>query len=262
MLSAFRRQGYRGAVNADAKLSFWSLRRRISGRRAFEALALVALASLSAAQRSQVPLPPAPSIELRSALDGLRKNTILGEERESALGMLPAMIASETQFFVEGGAYLAGKHRRTECVPYLIASLERENRRTVDSSSEPTRCLLDALIRLDARVSADVLLTRPQTEFASQTYLLLAKADRPDLQGLLRFYDLGWDSLAGHWASACTLVAAGGTGVVQRLLVAQPWPLEFVVRDHGAGMESSLRRGSGVRCSSHPLWPPRTRYSL
>jgi len=195
-------------------------------------------------------------------MDGLREHKLSGAELESALALLPAMIASESEFFVEGGAYLAGKHRRTECVPALIASLEREKRSTKYWNPEPTRCLLDALIRLDARVSADLLLTRPKKEFASQTYLLLAKADPPDLEGLVRFFDLGWDSLSGHWASACTLVAAGEPRVVEPLLIAQPWPLEFVVRDPDSlrGMTFCCR--GGAHRSSHPVWPPRVLYNL
>lgn len=207
------------------------------------------------------PAPAEPEIELRAALDELRRGDAQSPEFAAAAERLPELLASGAGFFVEGAAFVAGQHARKECVPALIAALEHENRRAPDGSDEPTRCLLDALIRLDARVPADVILARVEPQFAPQAHLLMAKGEKPDLDGLLRLYELGWTDLLAHWASACKLVAARDPRILHSLLFATPWEVEFAVCDDG---NDYVARGmsSGVACSRHPRWPPRVLYEL
>src|SRR5688572_27531707 len=120
----------------------------------------------------QAPTPPPTGAELRAAMQALRDGNAGEASFDAALPLLSELIRSGSGSFVAGGAHLAGQLGRSECVPALVAALEHENARPANGSEHPTRAVLDALIRLGARVPREALLARPDVRFAPQVYVL------------------------------------------------------------------------------------------
>ncbi|MCC7012499.1 MAG: hypothetical protein IT454_08065 [Planctomycetes bacterium] len=202
--------------------------------------------------------------ELRGSLDALRAGQPGEAAFESALHSLPALLASRSGAFVAGAAHLAGKHARSECAPALIAALENENRRAANGSLEPTRAILDALVRLDVAAPSEVLLARPEGDLANLLYLALAceKDAAKRVAGLARLLELGWVASEAHWAAACRLAAARDPRLARWLISGAPWELCFAVQDAGDESGVAYSSGGGRWSTSHALWPPRAEYSL
>lgn len=203
-------------------------------------------------------------LELRPALDALRKGQPGEAAFEAALPKLPELLASKSSAFVSGAAYLAGKHGRKECHAALVSALEHENTLSTDTSREPTGVLLDALIRLDLAAPMEIVLAKPEPKFAAHMYLALAiekdSAKRAD--GLARFLDLGWTATQAHWAAVYRLTAARDPRAARWLIAGAPWMSRFGVCDDQTEQYLGDTLGGGRWATSHEMWPPRVDYQL
>lgn len=215
---------------------------------------LLTLGLLAAAQRSEVAV-------LREALDTLRGGRPGQAAFSAAAEHLPRLIASDSPWFVEGGAYVAGLFTRKECVPALLAALERENRRPAEGADLPKRAVLDALVRLEATVPTALLTQRLEESSLAVTYLLLMRGAEGAGDGLLALFDAAPLDAEARWAAACALVEARDERIAGRLLAGE-WELDVTVRD--AGSTASVVHGGagGGALSSHEPWPPRVRHEL
>lgn len=217
---------------------------------------LLALLGLSAAhQASDV-------AELRRALDAMRGGSPGEPAFDAALEHLPALIESGSGWFVESGAYLAGRHGRGECVPALLAALEQENRRPPAYADDPKRSILDALILLGADVPAALLTERLEESSLAETYLLLARDTEHGADGLVALLEAAPKDHVARWAAAAALVAASDRRVARQLLLGTEWELDVVVADDDA-VSPNLYSGWGGRWSAaHEIWPPHVTYEL
>jgi hypothetical protein len=200
--------------------------------------------------------------ELRAALDAMRYGKPGETKFDASLASLPTLIASRSAFFVAGGAYLAGQHDRKECIPSLVEALKHENARPETADPSQKRSVLDALIRLDARVPVDIVMTRPELEFITQMYLLLERDTEHGRDGLMRLLDLKCTDLPAHWASAQALVRARDPRIAPWLLAGSDWTFEVRVTDDGEHWQTPICTGIGRSSSDHELWPPRVSYEL
>lgn len=201
--------------------------------------------------------------ELRAALDVLRDGQPGEAAFEAALPRLPELLASRSSVFVEGAAYLAGIHGRSECADALIDALRHENERPPDRSASTTRCILDALIQLDVAAPAEVLLARPDPELATMLYLALSCEPDPEraATSLVRFVALGWCADRPYWAAAVELAVARDPRIVAHAFAAD-WELQVGVRDPRSADEVPDTLGGGRWTVSHAMWPPRVQYEL
>lgn len=203
-------------------------------------------------------------VELRSALDALRKGHPGEPAFEAALPQLPALLASKSSTFVSGAAYLAGKHGRKECHAALLDALEHENTVSTDTSREPTGVLLDALIRLDLAAPFEIVLAKPEPKFAAHMYLALAL--EPDAArravGLARYLDLGFTVTAAHWAAVYRLTAARDPRAARWLIAGVPWMSRFGVCDDETEQYFGVMGEGGIWSTSHEIWPPRIDYRI
>jgi hypothetical protein len=221
----------------------------------FVALAVATLCSLAQAPSN---------VELRAALDALREGQP-GETRfEAAKPRLTELLASESDFFVEGAAYLVGQHRLGEFAPALVDALRTEAQRPKGKSTKAYSLLLDALIQLDHAAPAELVLARASEEHSSLVYVALGceKDQERAADNLARFVALGMRSEPAYWAAAIELTAARDPCIVDELLVGAPWELVVGVRDRSS--DSTLGETIELRTQSwsHPQWPPFVRYRL
>jgi len=199
--------------------------------------------------------------EQREALDALRYKKPGDAEFDASLARLPELIASGSGAWVAGGAHLAGQYKRSECVPALLDALKKENERPAEGADFPKRAVLDALLRLDARVPVGLAMARPEREFANQVYLLLASDAEHGRDGMIQLLDLKWIDSTAHWASACALVDARDKRIAERLIAGWDWEFRVRVVKPGSALGGSIGRNGGGS-SSHDLWPPRATYEL
>jgi hypothetical protein len=221
----------------------------------FVALAVATLCSLAQAPSN---------VELRAALDALREGQP-GETRfEAAKPRLTELLASESDFFVEGAAYLVGQHRLGEFAPALVDALRTEAQRPKGKSTKAYSLLLDALIQLDHTAPAELILARASEEYAEFVYLALAceKDDQRAADNLARFVALGMRSESAYWAAAIELTAARDPRIVDELLAGAPWEFALGLRDPGSDALASERFSARFSCSSHDQWPPVVRYRV
>jgi hypothetical protein len=221
----------------------------------FVALAVATLCSLA-----QTPS----NVELRAALDALREGQP-GETRfEAAKPRLAELLASQSDFFVEGAAYLVGRRRFGEFAPALVEALRTDAQRPKGKSTKAYSLLLDALIQLDHAAPADLILARASEEHAALVYLALGceKDERRAADNLERFVALGMRSEPAYWAAAIELTTARDPRIVDELLVGAPWELVVGVRDSSS--DSTLGETLELRTQSwsHPQWPPFVNYRL
>lgn len=144
------------------------------------------------------------------------------------------------------GAYLAGAHELDEHAPLLIGLLE--DPRLAAGGWEESIVLqagLDALIRLDAKVPAEVLRALPQG-FADEVVILLAKSPEENQAALLEIF-AGLDDSAhvgARWLAAGNLLAGvKARGFAARLLGALKVEADVAVLD--ADISHGLGRGYG-----------------
>lgn len=219
------------------------------------ALALTALSSLAQAPSNS---------ELRTALDALRE-TGPGEARfEAAKARLPELLASRSDVFVEGAAYLVGIHGLAEFAPDLVAALRAQSERTKDPSTKAYSLLLDALIQLEHAAPAELILARASEEHAELVYLALGVEtdEQRAADNLARFVALGLRSESAYWAAAIELTLARDPRIAEELLVGAPWELELGVRDSGSDTQMGRVDGQRIRSWAHPQWPPFVSYRL
>ncbi|MDF1799040.1 MAG: hypothetical protein P1V81_07685 [Planctomycetota bacterium] len=232
--------------------------------------------------------------ELRQALG--RLDQAGGGLPPEAWPRVAELLGSERAHEVNAGAYLAGKYGRTELVPDLLLAWEgRRGERGVssDSGCDP---VLDALVRLDARVApeklvadlggissvaAGVLLARELDAPRSVGWLPRRAADEQrsggleralwklaDPKGEVRVRGLGRCTEA-QWAAVELLVAVDAPGSLGALL--QGWELQSCLSLYEAEREPSSVAGYGCGLggggggwwsTSHPSWPPAATYRL
>lgn len=217
----------------------------------------LALTALAGAGQSP---PPTSTSELRAALDGLRTRRLQGDALEDALRHLPKLIASESAFFADAGAFLAGEYGRAECVPALRRALARTPPPGQDVDSRSTLLIFDALIRLDARVDAKLVLDRVNRELAIPAYLLFARGETPDVDGLAALAERGWQDSPAHWCARYTLALHGDPRGARGLWFDAPWhwDVEWNEGGHLGGEMQGVSRGS----TAHKVWPPRILYRV
>jgi hypothetical protein len=211
-------------------------------------------------------LAPAQEIDprgLRAALDLLREGTPGDPAFEAAAAkQLPLLIASPNDWFAAGGAYLAGKHRRVECVPDLLKALERENGRAPDRPDTSKRAILDALVVLEAQVPLELLMQRLEQKSMPETCLLLLRDQEHASEALLQLFDAADLSEKARWAAACALVSMRDERIAERLLAGMEWEFDVVVNELGGGHTSCASFGGSFWGSAHAAWPPRVTYDL
>jgi hypothetical protein len=194
--------------------------------------------------------------ELRAALEALRAGAPGEAAFEAALPRLPELIRSRSDWFVAGGAYLAGKHGRSECVPALLDILRASD----DARADDRHVVLDALIRLDARVEPARLALDPK--LPAESLILLARDLPNNRDELAELMHACAQDEPSRWVAAGLLVEADHTRIAAFLIADTEWPIDVVVRDPG----SEVGLGSGAVGSrmliSHPPWPPRFCYEL
>ena len=212
------------------------------------ALALVALA--------QVPTQASVG-ELRAVLDELRTGESGEPGFDRALPRLQELIDSDITWFVQGGAWLAGHHGRTECVPALIKALARDDELTVGNASRAKPAILDALVRLKARVSPDLLATSLEPGLLAPTFLLLARDPERARDAMHELWKAAHKHRETRWAAACALVEWRDPRVGSLLLNGTDWNLEVVVHDPGSPSYEGGGGGGGGWGTSHEVWPPR-----
>lgn len=199
---------------------------------------------------------------LRRALDDLRAGQPGEPAFDAAVERLPLLIESGWGWFVQGGAYLAGRHGRGECVPALLAALERENRGPPEGDLSAKGAILDALVLLEARVPAALLTERLEESSLPETYLLLLRDAEHGADGLLALFDAAPPERTARWAAASALVAARDPRVARRLLLGMEWELEVGVREPGSSRWLPFGGAGGGWSVAHELWPPRVSYEL
>ena len=103
-----------------------------------------------------------------------------------------------------------------------LDALRHESRRPVNGSTGPKEHLLDALLRLDADVPTDRLVERLEEDTLPETYLLLARAEQPDVAALRLLLDAAPIDSGAHWATACLLAQLDAPDLAARLLERDP----------------------------------------
>lgn len=193
-------------------------------------------------------------------MDGLRERRLRGAALEEALRRLPELIASESTFLADGGAYLAGEYGRAECVPDLQRALARTRPGEQGGDERSTALIFDALIRLDARVDAKLALERANPMLAAPAYLLLAGGETPDVEGLAALAERKWLDSPAHWCARYTLALQGDRRGLEGLWFDAPWHWDVEWNEGGSLTHSIWGVSRGT--SSHEIWPPRVLYRL
>lgn len=144
------------------------------------------------------------------------------------------------------GAYLAGARGLEEHAPLLVALLEDPRLAAGGREAALVRqAALDALIRLDAEVPAEVLRALPRG-FSDEAIILLAKSPGENQAALLEIF-AGLDDSAhagAHWLAAGNLLAGvKARGFAARLLGALKVEADVAVLD--ADVSHGLGRGYG-----------------
>ena len=168
------------------------------------------------------------------------------------------------------GAYLSGAYGSKEHAPLLVGLLEDPGLAAGGwEESAVLQAALDALIRLDAEVPAEVLRALPQ-RFSNEVVILLARSPEKNQDALLEiFTGLDGDVNPGaRWLAAGNLLASvKGRGFAARLLGGLKVEAYVTVLDrdgsHGSGGGSG---GGGCGCGAdfYPQtdFPPVGYYAL
>jgi hypothetical protein len=152
------------------------------------------------------------------------------------------------------GAYLSGSYGAKEHAPLLVGLLEDQALAAGGwEESVVLQAALDALIRLDAEVPAEVLRALPQ-QFADEVLILLARSPEKNQDALLEIF-AGLDDGAhsgGRWLTAGNLLAVSkARGFAARLLGGLKVEAFVTVLDgdisHGSG---SGYGGGGCGCGA------------
>ncbi|HWS89165.1 MAG TPA: hypothetical protein VN282_19490 [Pyrinomonadaceae bacterium] len=159
------------------------------------------------------------------------------------------------------GAYLAGAYGAKEHAPLLVGLLEAPG--LAAGGWEETAVLqaaLDALIRLDAEVPAEVLRTLPQ-HFSNEVLILLTRSPEKNQDALLETF--AWlDESANpgaRWLAAGNLLAAlKARGFAARLLGGLKVEAGVTVLDGDISHGSGLGSGGGGGCGCGGDFYPRT----
>lgn len=199
----------------------------------------------------------APQVDqLRGALDVLRQGDPGQPAFEEALAHLPGLIRSGAPDLVAGGAYLAGRHGRRECTSALLEAFAAWD--ALGTSAH--RAVLDALIRLEARVEPGQLPASPWCD--DLRYVLLTRDPERHRDELASLHDACELDEPVRWACALTLARLRDQRLAERLLSADPWPVRVTVRDPGSSVGArGASRSMRVSCG-RSSWPPGVQYVL
>jgi hypothetical protein len=206
-------------------------------------------------------LPPLPEMEVT-------RPEFLEELDASEIA---ARLRSDSAAEVAWGAYLAGRQGCRDVVPLLLESLRPSPKRTGDLATHTTHAILDALVRLDARVPADLLAGHLVGRSAVPTLILLSRDPARNRVVLLAYFDR-WAVNRKHveletLAAGNLLASLKAPGFAARILKWVSMRLLLYVREpgafHGRGDRRDLRAGSGdTRISVPAGFPPFAEYRL
>lgn len=176
-------------------------------------------------------------------------------------------IRSEDQPKSAWGAYQAGKFGLKEYVPALLELVERENNRPPEASPLTKKAALDALVRLDADVPAELLTSRIAEEHYSETMILLARNKEENQEDLLCFMDRLPIHGKHWWVAAVYLTSVKPPGLAQRLLQGLQFELTIFVYEDLKPRRRGARLGPGMvrsrsKVSEYDPYPPWSRYSF
>ncbi len=173
-------------------------------------------------------------------------------------------LGSESRADVDRGTWAAGEYRLAQLAPLLLEQLAASNALGRGESIDTRRLLLDALIRLDVDVPAELLTARLERDLLPQTTILLARERDAPLDALLALLDAGEPGDGHRWAAAAVLVERRAPGVAAWLLERVHVRLGVAVRDPGACDEVWLGHGvgGGRWMSPHARALPRVHYLL
>lgn len=221
-------------------------------------LALISALSLPL-QREPVPV----HASLPDVLQTLRDEAPGSNAHSSALGRLTELLASPQRELVEGGAFLAGEHGRSECRDALVAALRRDALGQFGDQSRVSTLALDALLRLGVEIPEDVLFSAKDRAGARSVFA--AVNSERDVQRrcsqLTRLLGLEPESSLVRWAAAIELVRARDTRVASSLLFADPWHVTIGVVDDASVPAPVDGVCGGVRLLGAKLaWPPNVAY--
>jgi hypothetical protein len=187
--------------------------------------------------------------------------------RTPADGEVPARLDSEVPAEIAWGAYRAGSRGRVDQVPRLIELLLPRPERNTTEWAYVRRSVLDALIRLEVDVPAEVLLPHA-TRFREPVLILLARDPARNQAALLAIFERGYRGRAIDpvtVAAGNLLAGAKSPHLAARLLPLGEMKLLISVRDDG----SSMGIGGGISAGAgsgrlHPPegFPPTVRYRL
>ena len=143
------------------------------------------------------------------------------------------------------GAYLAGRDGLRESEPALVATLSDPALAFGGEETLVRQAALDALIRLDAAVPAEVLRALPQN-FSDEVIILLAKSPGENQAALLEIFAWLDDSgnVGASWLGAANLLAGvQARGLASRLLGGLKVEANVTILDgdvsHGTGLGSA-----------------------
>lgn len=208
-------------------------------------------------------LPQAPARgQLVADLAALRHGEPGQAAFDAAAPSLGAMLESGDDALIPGAAYVIGAHGFDGYANLLLATLQREAQREASAPLRSFTHVLDALVRLEVEVPAELVLARTRAENAGLAYVALAsRADAARaLDGLAGLVCLGLRDEPAHWAALIELTLARDPRGVDELLFGQSWVLEVEVQERG-GYGASRTFNSGFACSLS-RWPPAVNYRV
>jgi hypothetical protein len=160
------------------------------------------------------------------------------EEPSAEPADIIARLGSEQPADVAWGAYLAGREKTVEARPLLVQALRPNPARAGKEWRLVDRAVLDALILLDAKVPADLLLAKLGTRFNRHLLILLAREPVKNRRTLLDLFDRWEDDSSNLWLGTVglgnLLAQTRAPGFAARIL---PWiEMSLTLSVHDKGM--------------------------
>lgn len=180
---------------------------------------------------------------------------------ESVHTRVQEWVCSRSEVPALRGAWYAGEYGLERLVPDLIDRLRFESGRPENTWKVTRRTVLDALIRLDAKVPAEVLMTGLDDELLTETLLLLARDPAANADAILTLMDRGEPGAQHRWAAAAILLSVRPPGLAQRLVKELDARLFLTVSDEDKHL-SHFESSGGRWVTSHDIFPPRVFYYL
>jgi len=182
----------------------------------------------------------------------LLATTALAEEPARDTETILARLQDPRPSEIAWGAYLAGEKGVKDAIPHLVRHLRPDPIRSGEAWALVDRALLDALIRLDAKVPAEVLVPRLHTDRRVLALILIGREPTRNRGLLLDRYDRGLEDPGfldiGTVAVGNLLAGSRAPGFAVRVMRRAPTRLTIHVREPGrgtVGLGSSFSVGSG-----------------